>query len=549
MKFYKERSARRPRLAILFAIVLLVGCNGRTPTTPTAQPDVQPTDAAQGSIAADVVNAFVQTLPDWQAPDDTELSPELIEANEEFNNNSYQRCETVEYDRKRNFDNLIAVGANATALKPGMLVQGRGVRNGTLSVIGLERSPIAVSINLALENPTRTIAKPTSATIQEAVASLQREADTRLGNLDVIPAQISFQVKEAYSFEQAMLEAGISLKYSGLLANGSVGAALRRTSNRESHTVIVKLFQPMYTISFADDEIAEPRDFFAADLTQADFERQIGLDTMGPNNEPTYVQSVTYGRMLVYSVTSTEAASAEALRVAVQASYGAFSGSAQFNQDQANLVRNSTIEAQVFGGTQETSTEALKLALQQGDYGAFLQPTPATAVIPLSYRINDLKNRTAAVIGDATKYSIQSCKAYNDMRFTVTLDRIEIAQGGEDEQDFDIEAEVNTGENYYWLLHNEGKRFTREDLAAIGETAIFELAVTPGSFLEFYVADFGNSSTGRQGWSRTKRLDFPFQFESTPYTFSIFDTTSDSGYHNTTVEIFFTVKRELIDGQ
>ncbi|MEZ4673419.1 MAG: hypothetical protein R2932_04150 [Caldilineaceae bacterium] len=187
--------------------------------------------------------------------------------------------------------------------------------------------------------------------------------------------------------------------------------------------------------------------------------------------------------------------------------------------------------------------------MQNGDYGAFLQPTPATAAVPLSYRINDLKNRTAAVIGDATKYTIQSCKAYTDMRFTVTLDRIEIAQGGENEQDFDIEAEVNTGENYYWLLHNEGERFTREDLAEIGQTAIFELAVTPGSYLEFYVADFGNSATGRQGWSRTKRLEFPFQFESNPYIFSIFDTTSDAGYHNTTVEVFFTVQRELIDGQ
>ncbi|MEZ4615884.1 MAG: hypothetical protein R2867_10325 [Caldilineaceae bacterium] len=85
--------------------------------------------------------------------------------------------------------------------------------------------------------------------------------------------------------------------------------------------------------------------------------------------------------------------------------------------------------------------------------------------------------------------------------------------------------------------------------AEIGQTAIFELAVTPGSYLEFYVADFGNSATGRQGWSRTKRLEFPFQFESNPYIFSIFDTTSDAGYHNTTVEVFFTVQRELIDGQ
>ena len=65
--------------------------------------------------------------------------------------------------------------------------------------------------------------------------------------------------------------------------------------------------------------------------------------------------------------------------------------------------------------------------------------------------------------------------------------------------------------------------------------------------MEFYVADFGNASTGRQGWSRTKRIDFPFDFETIPHEFSIFETTSDADYNNTTMEVFFTIQRELID--
>ena len=528
---------RHSGLLLLLILLAFTGCSSDDPAAPGLEQPVNPA----------TVNDYVQSLPTWEVPDDTEEEPVLVEEAEEFNGSAYVRCETVEYDRKQNFDNLIAVGANATALKPGMLVQGRGVRDGALSVIGLARSPIAISIDLALEAPSRRIEAPSSATIQDAVASLQRDADTRLGNLDVIPAQISFQAKEAYSFEQAMMDAGISVKYSAVLSSGSVGSSIRQSSTSETHTVIVKIFQPMYTISFADDEIAEPAGFFSDTVTESDFQRQIKLGTMGPDNQPCYVQSVTYGRMVVYSATSSEVESAEELKLAVQGTYGFYSGSANYDESKAGIVRNSSIEVQIFGGTQEDGTAAIAAILRDGDYGAFLRPVPATTAVPLSYRINDLKNRTAAVIGDATKYSIQSCREYTDMRFTVTLDRIEIVSGGEAEADFDIEAYLTAGENFYWLLHNSGHRFSREELARGGEQAIFEFAATPGTTIEFDIVDFGNGTTGRSSWSGEQIIRYPFDFDVIPYEFSIFDTTTDASYRNTTIEAFFTIRRELID--
>lgn len=521
---------------LLSLTVSLAACGGDDPSAPApAEP-----------IDADTVNAFVDDLPDWQVPDDTEVEPQILEEEEDFDGSAYVRCETVEYDRKRNFDNLVAVGANSAALRPGMLVQGRGVRDGAMSVIGLRRSPLSLSIDLALENPSRRVEDPNSASIQDAIASLQREADTRLGNLDVIPAQISFQAKEAYSYEQAMLDVGMSVKYNAVLASGSVAGSIRQSSQSETHTVIVKIFQPMYTISFADDQLAEPVDFFHPDLGQDDFQRQVELGTMGPDNQPCYVQTLTYGRLVLYSASSSEVRSAEELKLAMQASYGAWEVGGTVDSESEEIVRNSSIEVQVFGGTQEQGTNAIKQALRDGDYSAFLEPVPATTAVPLSYRINDMKNRQAAVVGDATTYSIQTCEQYTDLRFTVTLDRIEIVNGGEAEETFDIESQVSADGNWYWLMHNEGHRFTREELAAGGQTAIFEFNATPESEMEFYVADFGNGSTGRNGWSRNKTLDFPFMFDSNPYTFSIFETTTDDNYKNTTLEVFFTVERELI---
>lgn len=520
----------------LFAFAALVaGCGKDSATGPERA----------GTVAPEEINAYVNDMPDWEVPDTAEASPVDLGDSESFEDNQYYKCTSTEYDLKRNFDDIVAVGANATALKPGMLVQGKGVRNGSLSTIGLARAPISISINLALENPSRRIESPSSSTIQNAIASLQRDADDRLGNLDVVPAMINFRARSAYSFQQAMMDAGISVKYSAVFASGSVSSSFSQNTSVKSHTVIVKLVQPMYTISFADDEIAEPAGFFSPDLSAADFDRQRQLGTMGPGNQPCYVQSVTYGRMLVYTATSTEVQSSEELRVALKASYGVWSGSGNITDKQKSVVQNSDIQVQVFGGTQQQATDAIKQALQTGDFSAFLEPAPATTAVPLSYRINDMKNRQAAVIGDATRYTVETCEPYNFLRFTVSLDSIRVIDGCETEADYDIESWVYNGADTYWLIHNTGSRFTKEELESHTQNAVFTMEAGEGDFVEFFTGDYGNLATGRHGWSKETYFYFPFQLEENPYHFTHVETTFNNQYEDCKIEVFYSIQREL----
>jgi hypothetical protein len=322
---------------------------------------------------------------------------------------------------------------------------------------------------------------------------------------------------------------------------------MSQNSSVKRRTVLVKLMQPMYTISFADDQKAEPADFFASNLMEADFDRQRELGTMGPGNLPCYVQSVTYGRMVVYSMTTTEATSDEQYKLAVQASYGAWSGSGSINSAQRALVQNSTVEVQVFGGTQGAGLDAIKQALKNGDFSAFLQAAPATTAVPLSYRINDLKNRQAAVVGDATKFQISQCEAVNDLKFTVSLDSVIVVDGCTPEVSFDIECwvDVESPGQFYWLLHNSGSRFPKEDLPNLNSQAIFTVASTQNTTLEFYTGVYGNSTTGLQGWDKSTTFQFPFDLDENPYHFSHIDTKADNQYRNCTIEVFYTIKREL----
>ena len=81
----------------------------------------------------------------------------------------------------------------------------------------------------------------------------------------MVPAQINFRAETAYSFEQAMMSAGISLSYDAVFASGSVSSAFSQSSSVRQQSVIVKLMQPMYTISFADDALAEPAGWLRLD--------------------------------------------------------------------------------------------------------------------------------------------------------------------------------------------------------------------------------------------------------------------------------------------
>lgn len=525
-------------IALATLLALAAGCSSDDP----AAVNVDPVDPAE-------VNNFVNDLPDWTAPSDVEDPPVDLGESEGFEDNQYYRCAAVEYDLKRNFEDIIAVGANATALKPGMMVQGNGVKDGSLSTIGLARSPLSLSINLALPNPSRRVENPSSSTIQNAIASLQRDADERLSDLDVVPAQINFKAESAYSVQQALLSAGLSVRYNGLLASGSVAGSLSQASTIKRRSVVVKLMQPMYTISFADDEKAEPADFFGDDLLEADFERQRQLGTMGPGNLPCYVQSVTYGRMVVYSMTTTQTTTDEEYKLAVQASYGAWSGSGNVTSRQRELVQNSTVEVQVFGGTQGAGLEAIKTALRDGDFSAFLTPAPATTAVPLSYRINDLKNRQPAVIGDATKFQIRECEPVNDLKFTVSLDSIKVVAGCVDETKWDIEsfAYTQNPSQSYVLLHipDATDHFPTEDLPNLHGEAIFTVTASQATTLTVFTNVVSLSGTGLGGWSKETVFDFPFDFDENPYHFSQLETTTDDDFHNCTIEVFFTVKREL----
>ena len=300
-------------------------------------------------------------------------------------------------------------------LMPGVFIQEDAFREGKLVEIPVARAPVTLSINLPVFSTSRTIQNPTSSAIRQAVSELIREADERLAatvirtdgaasdTADVIPATIDYKSAVTYSFEHAMYEAGLSVGYDGGAFSAGLDAAYSNENMVSKKTIISKMVQPMYTISFVTDGYLLPADLFGADVTRQHLEAM--PDMIGAHNQPLYIKSITYGRMLLFSVSSSEAASAEDVKVAVDAAYAGFSGQAEFSSDTREEMSDLQKEVKNWGGTQQMAFKALR----EGDFQQFFRPTPAGNAVPLFYTVRTLYREPIEQVNHLT-YQKPNCR-------------------------------------------------------------------------------------------------------------------------------------------
>lgn len=430
---------------------------------------------------------------------------------------SYQ-CKSQKRRLTDSFDSILSVAGNSGILWPGAIVQGRTIRDGNPAGLHLPRSSITVSIDLAIPRPSAVLKNPTSASYQEALSGFMRQADEMISAggesadefLDrLIPARLNFVRQEAHSFEQMLLKTGLNVKYDGAAVKGSLSAAFGLNRSSRAHTIFVRFMQPMFTVTFADEAKGRPSDYFDSEMTMDDINFEVARGTLGAlpllpdggdnpewsleddKNQACYVKSVTYGRMMMFSLTSTSVSSALDLDVAIEGQYKVFSGDASLTYQQRQTMENSTIHMMAFGGTQEDALASIRVEpikyhrdadgnieyetiivrVKNPEYvapdgqgmggsgpdvpefmdverrgnpkfedspsgeglNAFFKPGPASVAVPLVYRVNRLRDGLTATVSSATTYTTRECSrvdAHKKHRFELTLDRIDVPVGG-----------------------------------------------------------------------------------------------------------------------
>lgn len=432
-----QAGTRRVTIPIALALVALGGC-GKDVGGPTSLENEQPPD----------VDAYMAALPSWStfAPpreaQNTATGPTSDPDVFTLDATEYS-CTTTPYSLTQTPDRISVFNPDAEVLWLGGLLQGTGHRDGLGSLAELpirQRAPLTIFIDLLSENVTQTVEDPDPASVASAIGELIERAEA-VGHQ--AGSKIFFDQKETHSIQQASLELGVSARYLGT----TVTSELAYEQAREENTLTAYFIQQMFTTSMVLPQT--PGQVFSDAFTEALLQQQVALGRMGPDNLPTYVSSIVWGRMLMVTMTSTR--SVEEMKAALTASNAAI-GEGSIATEHLRILEESSLRISTVGGNDE-GVENLIRTGQLGDY--FAADLSLTQARPLSYTVRNLADNSIAVVSETTEYDLKQCSTSpadpTGATYRITLDKITLISEGCDVFPDDSEAEVY----YSFSLHTD----------------------------------------------------------------------------------------------
>jgi hypothetical protein len=392
-----------------------------TPTTPS-------TADARASF-----NSLVLGFPNWAA-----FSPELPEQNrataassratQTLGNNAYD-CTTTPYTLTETPDKIVTFNPDANVLWAGALLQGQGYKQGLGSLKELpirQRAPLELSVNLQTAGNSATIANPTNVSVQAAIGGIIDNA----GRNGILPStSVSYQKTDSYSSEQIALSLGVSVKY--LASSAKATFDFKRDASERTVTAIFK--ETAFTVSVAAPQT--PSSYLSSAFLSADLNAQIQQGNLGRDNIPVYVASITYGRMLMFSLTSK--ASSQEINATLDAMYqgGAVTVEGNLDAKYKKVLQESKISVVTVGGDAENARRLIASG-KLSDY--FGRTNSLGTYKPMSYEVRNLGDGSIAKLSETTNYNVTECSVLTAKkvgeRWVSVIDGIYLNEPGDDSE-------------------------------------------------------------------------------------------------------------------
>jgi hypothetical protein len=422
MAFFRHLTGRSKQSVLLLAVAsgaVLAGCGGAGDAPSSAGGAAGSAGSAgssgkggAGGGTGDEVREYFDALPDWgDVPEPSNTASEPTTERRFLHAAGGEPrpfdCRIVEHDIVEKREEILNFDSGAEYVKPGVMLVGNDFLAGQLSPIPLPRAAITLSINV----PGVTTAKvrvedPNVGNIQQGIATLQAEAQKAASGS--YAAQLSYEQHSVQSVEEMAYKLGVSASFDGLFANGAFSAKFSNEDKVEKYTVVSKLLQQMYTITFAQDSFVTARDFFSTSLSREQLDTAEENGFLARDNVPVFIGSVTYGRMVVFTATSTQASSEKELASSLQASGATWSASAELTASEKEFLSTLDIEVLAVGGNQAQVSNAIKT----GNWSELYAGADILNSVPLRYTVHALTGvRPIAAIGDTTSYSAADCEA------------------------------------------------------------------------------------------------------------------------------------------
>ncbi len=383
--------SRTPSLTLL-AMLALAACGQDQPGS--TGPESPPAD----------LQTFFSSLPAWDAfspplPDTDMAVGDAMEADTTtaIDGEPYQ-CTTTPYSLTTTPEDIVTLNPDVEVLWLGSLLQGDGYLGGIGSLAELpirQRAPLQVTLDLLSGDNTETVESPTVATVNQAIGRLIQTADQaghRAGS------NIFYTSETTHSLDQASLEMGLSASYMGSTIKTSLSADI----SNDTRTVTAYFIQRMFTASMVLPQ--HPEDVFSDEFTQDMLDREEAEGRMGSDNPPVFVSSIAYGRILMFSFTSTSSESK--IKETLNALYNGGQFGGQLDSELQSVLDHAEIRVVTVGGDADHALDLIR----SNDLGAyFTSDAPLTTARPISYTVRNLDDNVIARVSETTQYDLQQC--------------------------------------------------------------------------------------------------------------------------------------------
>jgi hypothetical protein len=407
---------------------------------PQHDDDGDPDDDAPPIDEQDMIDAYVYSLgTPWLEPAEEHAGePGPMKPAGDYT------CSETNFFETKQYDKVIAFAANSHTLFPGAVVGGNSIQTGLFVPKVLPRAPIDISASLE-----GVVDGPISATLDEPTMSAYRDAMAQILDAPLIgntPAAITFDIEEVYSEEQFGLAVGLGVEWMTGEISASFGWEEQDTKSRFG----INFMQTYYTVDM--DVPSTPSDFFADDVTLDDVKQVLGHDP------PAYVASVSYGRMVYFTVNSSF--SSEEVRAALEWGFEAgwvdIEGSVSLTHSE--ILAESQITAFVLGGNGDLAVHTINGAEGLREFilsgGSFSHQSLGA---PIAYKLHYMADNTPARFSLTTDYTYTECERISQ-KIRVALKRIEVSSSYEDSSALELygQVDVQDEDNTLWPLFDRG---------------------------------------------------------------------------------------------
>lgn len=353
-----------------------------------------------------LINKVINAMPTFPMTKNSGITPGKSRITYEVREGVKYKCTTDSMSQAEVLDEIVAFHPNTGILYPGALIKGNSLNNGVLNPIDVKRNSGTVTISY------QDFKKDDQISVKVKDVNFDNVNKARKQLVNQIPdgkqvAILDFQKTESHSLEESFLKIGMSAKW----LKGSFKARLDQGYKSNTSKYFLKIIQSYYDISFETDYSGglEPADYFSPEVLANEVETGI-LEKVG--NPPTYIKSITYGRMLLVFIESSSVQ--DSLNAAVEAKFSGYgvSGQLDLSAGKKTALDNSKITLISLGGAAEgvvklisgNKLDSLMAYVKNGQN--FSKNSPA---FPISYVCRYLKNNEAAHISYTTNYVVPKC--------------------------------------------------------------------------------------------------------------------------------------------